>query len=489
MNLARISIARMRMGWSRIAIDQRGAMAMTLGLLMTGFVGMTAMSVDVADWYGSRRIMQSAADAGAMGGALALKNGDSNAQAISAATTDAQLNATGLGSGATISASINANSQVTVTLTKRATLLLSGLFLSTAPTITATATAGVVQLTTAGGGGTPMCLLVTSPAAANTVVLSGSSSIQASGCGVVVNSTSTSAINLSGNTVINSKSLCGPGGHNVTGSSTLNPGEIGCPAIADPYANMAVPSAASASNPCMVTNFQTNGSNYYQYVDQNGTTQTNTSGANTMTSGASTPFYYATPGNTQSALHLTPGVYCATTTNGTNPGAINLGAYTNVVFDPGIYVLRNGGLMTGGNTTASGSGVAFYLTGTGTQVQLQNDYVDLSAQTTLTITAPTSGPMAGIAIYQDHSAATGTLTNTLSGNSTINFTGLLYFGNQNVTVSGSSENQSAGFTAMIAYTINYSGYSTLYLNSNYSSTTVPVPSGLTPPTPVIALTQ
>jgi Flp pilus assembly protein TadG len=479
MKLVRISIAKARIGWSRFAVDRRGAMAMTLGLLMTGFAGMTALSVDVADWYGSRRIMQAAADAGAMGGALALKNGDTNSQAVSAATTDAQLNATGLGAGATVTASVNASSQITVTLSKKATLLLSGLFLSTAPTITATATAGVVPLTTAGG--TPMCLLVTSPAAANVVVLSGSSSIQASGCGMVVNSTSTSAINLSGNTVVNSKSLCGPGGHNVTGSSRLNPAEINCPAVADPYANLPVPSVANAANPCMVTNFQTNGNNYYQYVDQNGITQTNTSGANTMTSGVRSPFYYATPGNTQSALHLTPGIFC---------GGINLGAFTNVVFDSGIYVMRNGGLNTSGNTTASGSGVAFYLTGTGTAVQLQNDLVDLSAQTTLTITAPTSGSMAGIAIYQDGSAATGTLTNTLSGNSTINFTGLLYFGHQNVTVSGSSENQSAGFTAMIAYTLNYSGFSTLYLNSNYSSTTVPVPTGLSQVSqPVVALTQ
>ena len=224
MKFAQISIARIRTQWSRFAVDRRGAMAMTLGLLMTGFAGMTALSVDVADWYGARRIMQASADAGAMGGAMALKNGNSNSQAISAATTDAQLNATGLASGSAVTASVNASSQVTVTLSKKATLLLSGLFLSSAPTITATATAGLVQMTS--NTGTPMCLLVTSPAAANVVVLSGSSSIQASGCRVVVNSSSTSAINLSGNTTINSKSLCGPGGNNVSGSSTLNPGEM-----------------------------------------------------------------------------------------------------------------------------------------------------------------------------------------------------------------------------------------------------------------------
>src|ERR1700744_6727791 len=104
MKLARILNARLRMvhiriSMARFAIDQRGAMAMTLGLLMTGFAGAVALSVDVADWYGSHRVMQAAADAGAMGGALALKNGSTTDQAVSVAKTDAQLNATGLGAG------------------------------------------------------------------------------------------------------------------------------------------------------------------------------------------------------------------------------------------------------------------------------------------------------------------------------------------------------------------------------------------------------
>lgn len=459
MNLAHFLRFDLRAGLRRFGADRKGAMAVTLGLLMTSFAGMAALSVDVADWYGARRALQSAADAGAIGGELALQKGSTVAQAQAAGTTDAQLNGKGLGAGATVNVAVNATAQtVTATVSKKADMLLAGVLLGSAPTITATATASVVS--TASSNLPPVCLLVTSPAAANVVQLSGSSSIQASGCQVVVNSTSTSAISLSGNTQIYSKTLCGPGGHNVTGSSTLSPAETNCSAMTDPYAHMAVPTAASATNPCNYTNYQTYGSNYYSYIKPDGTTFTNTSGLATIT--------------------LSPGVYC---------GGISFGAYTNAVFQSGIYVLRNGGLNTSGNTTASGSGVAFYLTGSGTAVQLQNDYVDLSAQTTLTITAPTSGDMKGIAIYQDNSAATGTLTNTLSGNSTINFTGLLYFGNQNVTVSGSSENQSAGFTAMIAYTVNYSGYSTLYLNSNYASTTVPVPDGLKPSTQNVALTQ
>jgi Flp pilus assembly protein TadG len=476
MKLVRILNARMRMGLARFAIDQRGAMAMTLGLLMTGFAGAVALSVDVADWYGSRRVLQSAADAGAMGGALALKNGATNANAINAAKTDAQLNATGLGAGATVNATVS-GTKVTVTVSKTATLLLSGLFLSSAPTITATAAADVVPTTSTSQP--PVCLLITSPTAANVLQLSGSSSIQASGCRIAVNSTSTSAINISGGTSINSKSLCGPGGHVSSGSAVFNPAETNCTAMPDPFANWPVPSAANASLPCMVTNFQTTGNNYFTYTDPNtGNTVSDTTGSNTV----STHFYYDTAGKSTSILNLTPGVYC---------GGIRTGGYTNIRFQPGVYVLRNGGLTTSGNTTGVGTGVAFYLTGSGTAVQLQNDYVDLSASTTLTITAPTdtSTGMAGIVIYQDGSAATGTLTNTLSGNSQINFTGAMYFGHQNVVVSGSSENQQAGYTCLIAYTINYSGYSTLYLNSNYSSTSVPVPTVLYGGTSTVALTQ
>jgi Flp pilus assembly protein TadG len=459
MNLAHFPRFDLRAGLRRFGADRKGAMAVTLGLLMTSFAGMAALSVDVADWYGARRALQSAADAGALGGELALQKGSTSAQAQAAGTTDAQLNGKGLGAGATVNVVVNATAQtVTATVSKRADMLLAGVFLGSAPTITATATASVVS--TASSAVPPVCLLVTSPAAANVVQLSGSGSIQASGCNVVVNSTSTSAMNLSGNTQIYSNTLCGPGGHNVSGSSRLIPGETACPAMTDPYAHMAVPAAASATNPCDYTNFQTSGNNYYSYKRSDGTTYSNTTGVSTIT--------------------LSPGVYC---------GGITTGGYTNAVFQPGIYVLRNGGLDTGGNTTLSGSGVAFYITGVGTSVQLQNDLVDLSARTTLTITAPTSGDMKGIAIYQDNSAATGTLNNTLSGTSTINFTGLLYFGNQNVIVSGDSENQSAGFTCMIAYTLSYSGNASLYLNSNYASTTVPVPDGLKSSVQNVALTQ
>jgi len=473
MKLVRILNARLHMELARFTLDQRGAMAMTLGLLMTGFAGAAALSVDVADWYGSRRVMQAAADAGAMGGVLALKNGSTNSQAVTVATTDAQLNATGLGAGSTVNASVSATQTVTVTVSKKATLLFSGVLMSTAPTITTTSTASLVQTTSTSTP--PICLLVTSPSAANTFQLSGSTELNASGCRIVVNSTSATAASVGGNATILSQSLCGPGGNVVWGSAALSPAETKCTAVTDPYVSMATPSAASASNPCNFTNFQTSGKNYFSYTNASGSTVSDTTGSNSVTP----YFYYDTAGDSTSVLNLTPGVYC---------GGIQTNGTTNIRFQPGIYVLRNGGLTTKGNTTGVGTGVVFYLTGVGTAVQLQNDFVDLSAKTTLTISAPTTGPLAGFAIFQDGTAATGTLTNTLSGNSDINFTGLLYFGHQNVTVTGDSENQQSGFTCMIAYTVNYTGNSTQYLNSNYTSTSVPVRSELRA-IQTVALTQ
>jgi hypothetical protein len=429
-------------------------MAITIALMMTAFAGMVGLSVDLADWYGTRRAMQSAVDAAALGGAREMLNGGTSAQVTTAATTDGNLNASGLARGGTFNIQPNMAAQtVTVTMTKSADVFLSGLFLGSTPTITVTAEAGLI---TTAPAQPEYCLRIMSPNAAGALTLSGSSSIQASGCPIAVNSTSATAINLSGNTRINSKSICGPGGSIVSGSSVLSPGETSCSAATDPYANMTPPS--NVNDPCQYTNYTINNNNTATYINSSG---------QTVTINGTYPQQYST-------IPMSPGVYC---------GGINIagnGGDANVSFGSGVYVIRNGGLIAGNSTTASGTGVSFYLTGTGG--------VSMSNSTNFSITAPTSGEMAGIAIYQDQSEPAGTITENLSGNSTLTFTGLLYFGNQNVSVSGSSEDQSAAFTWMVAYTLNYSGYSTLYLNSNYSKTTVPQPTG-TSSTLAVALLQ
>ncbi len=405
-------------------------MAITLALLMTTLTGFAALAVDVTDWYGARRAMQSVADAAALGGEREMFENGTVAQTTSAATTDGKLNGTGLGAGATLSVSVDSNLQtVTATVTKKADLLFSALFLGSAPTLKISAKAGMVN------DGAPACLLSTSSSASGALAVTGNGSIQAPGCGIVVDSASSSAMQVSGNGAVSTDSLCGPGGY--TGAH-YTPTPTGCIAMNDPLANWPVPS--TVNDPCQFTNASYGG---------NGTTT------------------------------LSPGVYC---------GGISVGSNATVNLQPGIYILRNGALSGTGNAVINGTGVSFYMTGTGTAVQLENDDLTITGNVTVNITAPTTGTMAGIAIYQDHSAPTGDILNKLSGNGTVNFTGVLYFGNQNVAISGNgTQNGSAAFTAIVANTLTYSGNGSLVLNANYQSTSVPLPKALHEP--IIALLQ
>jgi Flp pilus assembly protein TadG len=419
----------------RIGRDRGAAMAVTVALLMTAFAGLVGLSMDLADWYGARRAMQSAVDAAAIGGAVALNNDDTSAQVTEAATTDGNLNTIGLAQGGTLSISVNMTAKtVTATMSKAASLLLSGLFLHSAPTIKVTAQGGLLN------NGTPPCLLITAPSGTS-VTMTGSSSVQAPGCGIKINSSSSTAIELQGSGKIVGKSICGPGGSFLYPGSSLSPAETTCSAYPDQLADLAPPS--NVNNTCDYNNFMVTNTNVGTYVDNNGKTQSATY-------------------NGSGKIVMSPGVYC---------GGIDLAGGSgsaNVIFNSGIYINRGGPLIMGNSTTATGTGVGFWLTGSGSQISL-------AGQTNLTITAPTSGAMEGVAVYQDQSETTGTVSEQLSGNSTITFTGLLYFGNQNVYVSGSSEDESAAFTSMVAYTLTYTGYSTLYLNSNYTGTTVPLP--------------
>jgi Flp pilus assembly protein TadG len=416
----------------RLTKDRSGAMAMTIALMITGLAGGAAMAVDVADWYGSHRVMQSAADAAALGGAVAMYEGATVSQITAAATADSKLNSVGLGSGATLSVSVDSSAgTVTAKLTKKASLLFSAVLLRSSPTLTATAVAGSVN------NGAPACLLATAPTSSGALRVVGNGSISAPGCGIVVNSTSGSAMTISGgNGTITGDNICGPGGYTGVGYS---PTPTKCGAMQNALADLTPPS--NVNDPCQYNNLSYSG---------------------------------------KTTVTLSPGVYC---------GGISVGAQATVNLNPGVYILRNGALTASGNGTINGTGgVGVWMTGTGTTVSLENDDITITGNVNVNIVAPSTGAMAGIAIYQDASAPTATISNKLAGNGSVNFTGVLYFGNQDVVVSGNGDqNSAAAFTAFVANTLTYNGNGSLVLNANYGNTNVPLPPALRQP--VVALLQ
>ncbi len=82
----------------------------------------------------------------------------------------------------------------------------------------------------------------------------------------------------------------------------------------------------------------------------------------------------------------------------------------------------------------------------------------ISGGTTVNLSAPNSGPLSGLAIFQDPRASGK--TNSLSGGSGQNIKGALYFPNEAVSYSGGAASSGAKCTQLIGYTLTFSGNST-----------------------------
>jgi hypothetical protein len=98
-------------------------------------------------------------------------------------------------------------------------------------------------------------------------------------------------------------------------------------------------------------------------------------------------------------------------------------------------VIRNGNLKLGGKTL-TGSALTIVFSGTnGTWSHVIEDQGPLG-KGTLNITAPTSGPWKGVALYQDPTLTQG-VNFTVSGSQhNLTVSGLFYFPNAEVILSG-----------------------------------------------------
>jgi hypothetical protein len=116
-------------------------------------------------------------------------------------------------------------------------------------------------------------------------------------------------------------------------------------------------------------------------------------------------------------------------------------------------------LRVNGGATLTGDGVTIVLTSsTGTNYAT----LRINGGANVTIAAPTTGPMAGLAIYQDRRAPE-TGSNVLQGGSSQTFTGALYFPRQTVTFTGGSSTATAGCMQLLASQVAFQGNSTFGL--------------------------
>ena len=300
--------------------------------------------------------------------------------------------------------------------------------------------ARAVGRTTSSSGSIGGCIFGLDPSARRAVQLAGAPNVTVA-CSLLVNSNDNQAFEMEGSETLHlgSHAKVGVyGGWQLNGQSVIddefnkptNPVQVSS-RVGDPLAAVPVPTAGS-----VVT---THAVNY----DMNNRPTSNT---------------------------LQPGVYCGgLTVNNTGGATFKMAA--------GTYIMAGGGLRfqsqaiidaTAGVTIYNTSASASHMWGCSSTSPYSPVSVD--GQASLTMKAPVSGPLTGIAFFEDRdTAVTGSNPtsnpNKIVGGANTKIDGALYFKNTQLQFSGA--NSSTGYMVIVADMVGINGNSTF--GNNYSS--------------------
>jgi hypothetical protein len=270
----------------------------------------------------------------------------------------------------------------------------------------------------------------TNPAGGIGLNMSNGVTVKLNTCGATVDAKGTSALSVTGGAQLTAPSVSVAGGVSVnnggqinsSGSCSTNCSKNTGITVADPYAAVAMPASSG------------------------GATSWSCGGGATCT--------------------VSPGV---------SASSVSLGNGSTFNLKPGVYFINNGITIGGGATVkcptcTGGAGVTFVVVG-GT--------VNIANGVTVTLSAPTTGPTAGIAFFGNRSSPVSNV-NSFAGGANMQITGAIYFPNQNVSFSnGVTLNGASTCTQLIAGTISIVGGSTLNSTACSQGTLSIIPKYLT----------
>ena len=156
------------------------------------------------------------------------------------------------------------------------------------------------------------------------------------------------------------------------------------------------------------------------------------------------------------AVVLSPGVYC---------GKLIVKNNTVVTLTPGLYVIKGGPLVTESNAIVRGEGVTIFLTESPTY---PFEPMSFQSSSVLDLSAPTSGPYAGILFWGHDEAGQETDMHRFESVSTHRLEGALYFPRHILSIESSSV-ISAAYTIIVARELRGDSNSILDINADYSS--------------------
>ena len=246
-------------------------------------------------------------------------------------------------------------------------------------------------------GGGPGCVMALDPTAQKALYAGGNATVSMPDCNLVSDSSASNAIDVSGSPSVTVNGACGDGGISANADlvDNWNATGSGC-ALPDPY-SLSVPSNCDPTGTIACTS------------------QTNSGGAT-----------------------LQPGIYSGLKINSNQVVSLN----------PGVYVINGGSLNINGGSVVTGSGVTFVLT--------NGADFKWNGNSTVNVTAPTSGSFSGVVVYSNAN------TLTINGTSTTYFGGAIVAPSAAVSFSGTGVSGNGhNCTQIIGDTVSFSGNSTV----------------------------
>jgi Putative Flp pilus-assembly TadE/G-like len=159
---------------------------------------------------------------------------------------------------------------------------------------------------------------------------------------------------------------------------------------------------------------------------------------------------------------LDPGVYC---------DGLKIVGNAKVTLNPGVYVMRDGEFKVSNTASVTGENTGIFFTG-------DNSTMTLDPDSTISLTAPKSGVMAGILFFEDRDAKKGRQFRIASNNAHV-LLGTIYLSRGRLLIDANAPvADNSAYTAIIADNLQLREGPNLVLNGNFDDTDIPVPAGL-----------
>ncbi|HEV7255880.1 MAG TPA: pilus assembly protein TadG-related protein [Mesorhizobium sp.] len=433
--------------------SRSGNFASIFALTLPFLLGLTGGGVDLYVHIHHRSELQATADAAVLAAASeAGMKGWSKESATEVATSVIASNLSNRFSGATFAHEIEVSEKdrrIEVTLTQDHYGYFFVGYFTGSPQITVSSGA---QAT----GQATVCIIVQEPKDGEAFLMKGNSRVSASGCSAYSNSVSTMGIVAKDLSRLKAQLTCSGGGYMGTLANYSPAPLTDCPILQDPLAARAsLVDQALSGQACAHTKLKLEG------VKKS----------------------------------LKPGTYC---------GGLQITDGSEVTFEPGIYVIKDGTLKAHGASTFKGEGVAFVFFGEKATLDLKND-------TTVALSAPTEGLMAGILAYARPAAKSRDFK--IQSQDAQKLVGTVYLPADSLVVGGDEDGDgvcdvgvgelpivgqtlcesdlgaASSWTAIVADKLEVTSGATLVLNSDYENSDVPVPQGLGPNSAKVSLAR